>query len=141
MSVKYETLAQDFKKVGKFDAIRKQILQEFTDSPSGQKLTERLRFAAGEAKTLSQPQLISILSQPSHYIEAERDLNVNFLGTVQFKERLKQELKQIWEQKYSKPLPDRSDPSGEEWASTDPQSQKRSSDIDDKSPKRQRVNE
>jgi hypothetical protein len=141
MSVKYDALAQDFKKAGNFDAIRKQILQDFTESPSGQKLTERLRFAAGEAKIHSQTQLISVLSQPSHYIEAERDLNVHFLGTVQFKDRIKQELKVIWEQKYLKPTNERSVPLSEELRSADQTPQKRSSDTEERSPKRQRADE
>ncbi len=96
--LKYETLAQDYKRAGRFDTLRKQLLLQFTESPSGQKLLEKLRKVCAES---NQSQLISILSQDSHYTEAEKELNVYFLGTASMRERIKNELYQVWEQKYS----------------------------------------
>jgi hypothetical protein len=100
MSLTIESFSQEFKRAGNFDDHRKRILKEFTESSQGQKLIDKLRSVAANSNASSQPQIISILSKQDNYIEAEREINIYFLGNSAFKEKVKEELKLLWQNKY-----------------------------------------
>lgn len=96
-----DSLVQEFKRTGKFDAIRRQLLEDFSASPAGQQLYQELTKAASESQLKAQSELVAYLSKHNSFRNTERTLNVEFLASTNFKNNLRNQLKQTWEEMHT----------------------------------------
>lgn len=104
-NVKVEDLVLEFKRSGRFDEIRKQLLDEFSSSPSGQQLYTSLCRLASETETSSKPGLIGALGKSALFNNTSRNqIGQELLISPKFREKVEGQLKStFYELKKSAP--------------------------------------
>ncbi|KAJ3368163.1 hypothetical protein HDU91_000795 [Kappamyces sp. JEL0680] len=94
MSISAQTLISEFKKSGKFDDIRKRLLDDFSTSPSGQQLYTSLSRLASETEAPSKTALIGALGKSAFFNNSKRMLGAELLSNPAFKSNLRHSLEE-----------------------------------------------
>lgn len=86
-------LVSEFKRSGKFDELRRYLLEEFSQSPQGQQLFTSLNRLAQESEATSKPALIAALSKSALFNGRNGVVGVTLLHSQSFKDQVRTQLR------------------------------------------------
>ena len=87
-------LVQEFKRSGKFDELRRYLIEEFSQSPPGQQLYTSLTRMAGEAEASSKASLIAALGKSALFNSRNSGvIGSDLLHSKSFQDRVRAQLR------------------------------------------------
>ncbi len=90
-------LVQEFKRTGRFDSFRKQLLEDFTKSPSGQQLRTSLCRLASETEATSKAALIGALGKSNLFNAKKNGFGSEIINSDIFKDHIRESLRKTYD--------------------------------------------